>query len=104
MARESGGTPAHDWLRPRLTALVAEAERAGFGREAIVATIVDLVTAPPFDESSTPEGPVLQARLPDQSIALDAASLEFNAETEAATREAVEREIPGGLDYSFRRG
>ena len=100
----SGGTPAHDWLRPRLNALLAEAQKAGFERETIVATVVDLVTAPPFDQLSTPEGSVSQAGLPDESIALDAASLEFNAETEASIRDSVERDIPGGLDYSFRRG
>jgi hypothetical protein len=49
-------TPAHDWLRPRLTELVRQGELAGFDRQTVVAVITDLITAPPFDESS-PEEP-----------------------------------------------
>ena len=42
-------TPLHDWLRPRLDALLQDAEAAGFAREAAVAVLLDLVSAPPYD-------------------------------------------------------
>ena len=45
----SGDTPIQDWLQPRLQALVDEAVRKGFDREAVVAVITDLITSPPFD-------------------------------------------------------
>jgi hypothetical protein len=47
-------TPVHDWLRPRLAELVQQAERAGFLREAVVAVIMDLITAPPYDDDAVP--------------------------------------------------
>jgi hypothetical protein len=47
-------TPVHDWLRPRLADLVQQAERAGFLREAVVAVIMDLMTAPPYDDAPPP--------------------------------------------------
>jgi len=34
---------AHDWFKPRLAALVAEAEAAGYARDISVAVITDLV-------------------------------------------------------------
>ncbi len=43
------GTPLHDWLKPRLEALLREAEVSGFQREVVVAVLIDLVTSPPFD-------------------------------------------------------
>ncbi len=51
----SADTPVHDWLRPRLQTLVDEAERNGFDREAVVAVITDIITAPPFDTALSPE-------------------------------------------------
>jgi hypothetical protein len=50
-------TPAHDWLRPRLAALVHDAERAGFDRQTVIAVLTDLITAPPYnppDQMYTP--------------------------------------------------
>ena len=38
----------HDWLRPRLSALVAEAEAAGIARDVSVALITDLINGPDF--------------------------------------------------------
>jgi hypothetical protein len=38
----------HDWLRPKLDALVAEAEAAGIERGISVAVITDLINGPPF--------------------------------------------------------
>jgi hypothetical protein len=49
-------TPAHDWLRPRLSELVRQGVLAGFDRQTVVAVITDLITAPPFNEPS-PETP-----------------------------------------------
>jgi hypothetical protein len=34
---------AHDWFRPRLQALVAEGQQAGFARDVAVAVITDLM-------------------------------------------------------------
>ena len=42
-------TPAHDWLRPRLAALVSGAERAGFDRQTVIAVLTDLITSPPYN-------------------------------------------------------
>ncbi len=39
-------TPLHDLLLPQLQAIVAEAVRAGFERQAVVAVLTDLVTDP----------------------------------------------------------
>jgi hypothetical protein len=44
-------TSAHDWLRPKLTALFAEAEVAGFAQDVCVAVITDLVNSAPFAAS-----------------------------------------------------
>jgi hypothetical protein len=38
----------HDWLRPRLGALVAEAAAAGIARDVSVAVITDLINGPDF--------------------------------------------------------
>jgi hypothetical protein len=44
---------AHAWLRPKLAALVAEAENAGFAREVAVAVLIDIVTGTEFNLSVT---------------------------------------------------
>src|ERR1700744_1873125 len=44
--------PAHDFLRPRLTPLVAESGREGIAREVAVAVLIDLVTSPSFDTAA----------------------------------------------------
>ena len=41
--------PAHVWLRPRLIALIAEAEQAGIARDVAVAVAIDLMTGPDFN-------------------------------------------------------
>jgi hypothetical protein len=48
-------TPLHDWLSPRLAALVREAEAAGFAREAVVAVLIDLVTGEAYDTGTVTE-------------------------------------------------
>jgi hypothetical protein len=45
-------TPLHDWLTPRVEALLREAEAAGFARDAALAVLLDLVTASPGDLSA----------------------------------------------------
>jgi hypothetical protein len=45
----SSGTPARDFLLPRLTALIDEAVAHGFARQVAVAVLIDLITAPDFD-------------------------------------------------------
>jgi hypothetical protein len=50
-------TPLHEWLRPRLDALLRDAMAAGFERDAAVAVIADLATAPPFDTAPPPAEP-----------------------------------------------
>jgi hypothetical protein len=48
----------HDWYRPKLDALVAEAEAAGIARDVSVAVITDLVNGPGYSEAplKTEEG------------------------------------------------
>jgi hypothetical protein len=43
----------HDWLRPKLAALMAEAEAAGIARDVSVAVITDLVNGPRFSVGPT---------------------------------------------------
>lgn len=48
----------HEWLLPKLTALVDEAAAAGIARDVSVAVIDDLINAPPFNTAppETDEG------------------------------------------------
>ncbi len=48
-------TPIHDFLRPRLNALVDAIVAQGHPRDAAVACLIDIVTAPDFD--TTPPDP-----------------------------------------------
>lgn len=50
-------TPLHDWLRPRLAALVAEAVGRGFPPDAVVATLTDLAETEDFAASPPPPAP-----------------------------------------------
>ena len=45
----SSGTPARDFILPRLTSLIDEAVAHGFARQVAVAVLIDLITAPDFD-------------------------------------------------------
>ncbi len=72
----SGDTPAHDFLLPRLAALVREAEAQGIEREVAVAVLTDLITGPQFNDAvpdpaadSTPR----PAGDPEDGVAADAA-------------------------------
>jgi hypothetical protein len=50
-------TPVHDFVLPHLTALVRDALAQGFAKEVVVAVVIDLITAAPFDTAKpSPEG------------------------------------------------
>jgi hypothetical protein len=52
-------TPGHDWMRPRLEALLAQAEQAGITREVAVAVLTDLIEA--LNGAGQPPAPNLAA-------------------------------------------
>jgi hypothetical protein len=66
----SNETPIHDFLRPRLDALVNAIVAQGHPRDAAVACLIDIVTAPNFDTTlpdpgaDAPPGPDYE-RSPD---------------------------------------
>ena len=45
-------SPVHDFLLPRLTALVTDAVTHGVARDVAVAVLIDLVTSPQFDTAA----------------------------------------------------
>ena len=47
-------TPLHDWLEPRVKALLDEAQAAGFARDAAEAVLIDLVTDAEFNHAPLP--------------------------------------------------
>ena len=47
------GPIVHAWLRPKLLALLAEAESAGIARDVAVAVIIDLMTGTDFNSADT---------------------------------------------------
>ncbi len=85
-------TPAHDWLRPRVAALVNEAERAGIPRDIAVAVIIDLAGAPPFDQASTPEPQPEPA--PQDAIAADPLAVELDVARLHETEQPEPTDIP----------
>jgi hypothetical protein len=48
-------TPVHDWVLPRLEALIAEGVTGGMDRQVIVAVITDIVEGPRFNAAVTRE-------------------------------------------------
>ena len=48
----TSNAPAHDFLLPRLTALVDEAVAHGITRDVAIAVLIDLVTSPGFDTAA----------------------------------------------------
>jgi hypothetical protein len=48
----TSNSPVHDFLLPRLTALVNETVATGITREVVVAVLIDLVTSPSFDNAA----------------------------------------------------
>ena len=47
----TSATPAHDFLLPRLAALIDEAAASGIERDVAVAVLTDLVTSPAFNHA-----------------------------------------------------
>ena len=47
----SEAVPIHEWVLPRVVALVRDAETAGFDRATVVAVITDIITSPAFNEA-----------------------------------------------------
>jgi len=45
-------TPIHDFVRPRVLALLNECVAQGAPRDAVVAVLIDIVTAPDFDTAA----------------------------------------------------
>ena len=48
-------TPVHDWVKPRLDALVAEAVKNGMDRQVVVAVLTDIVEGPDYNQVVTTE-------------------------------------------------
>jgi hypothetical protein len=48
-------TPVHDWIKPRLDALVEEAIKAGMARDVIVAVLTDIVEGPGYNRAEITE-------------------------------------------------
>lgn len=44
-------TPVHDWIMPRLDAMIAEAVKNGMDRQVVVAVITDIVEGPAYNEA-----------------------------------------------------
>jgi hypothetical protein len=44
-------TPVHDWVLPRLNALLAEAVANGMDREVVVAVITDIIEGPGYNDA-----------------------------------------------------
>ena len=48
----TSATPAHDFLLPRLTALITEAQAQGIAPDVAAAVLTDLVTGPQFNTAA----------------------------------------------------
>ncbi|GAB0114042.1 hypothetical protein [Acidisoma sp. C75] len=48
-------TPVHDWLKPRLDALVEEGLKQGMARDVLVAVITDIVAGPGYNRAVVTE-------------------------------------------------
>lgn len=60
----ASGTPARDFLLPRLTAIVDDAMAHGFARPVVVTVLIDLMTAPGLD-TAVPDPKADSAPHPD---------------------------------------
>jgi hypothetical protein len=45
-------TPIHDYLAPRVAALVQSAAEQGMARDAVVAVLIDILTSPQYDTAA----------------------------------------------------
>jgi hypothetical protein len=48
-------TPVHDWIVPRLDALIAEGVKNGMDRQVLVAVITDIIEGPRYNDAVTRE-------------------------------------------------
>lgn len=75
----ANSTPAHDYLLPRITALIAEAVKNGIAGDVAVAVLTDILTSPGFD-TAVPDPHADSAprqdweRGPDAPVVIDGAS------------------------------
>ncbi|HEX3982570.1 MAG TPA: hypothetical protein VHX12_02655 [Acidisoma sp.] len=53
-------TPVHDWIKPRLDALLEEAVGKGMDRQVVVAVLTDIVEGPGYNRAMTTEADQLQ--------------------------------------------
>ncbi len=59
-------TPVHDWVLPRLNALIAEAAKNGMDRQVVIAVITDIVEGPGYNDAVVGEADAPQPTgLPD---------------------------------------
>jgi hypothetical protein len=76
----TSATPAHDFLLPRLTTLVDDAVSTGIARDVVVAVLIDLITAAPFNTvgpdttQDTDPGPDFE-RSPDDPVLVGGSSV-----------------------------
>ncbi len=66
----SSDTPARDFLKPRVAALVKEAIGHGIARDVAVAVLIDIITAPGYD-TAAPDPDADSAPHPDYERAPD---------------------------------
>ncbi len=83
----STATPAHDFLLPRLTALLADAEQGGIARDVAVAVLIDIVTGNGFNLAvPDPKDDTEPGRQPDYG---------YQDDKQAAAEMAVGATLPG---------
>jgi hypothetical protein len=91
-------TPLHDWLRPRLDRLLAEAATAGFEREATLAVLTDIATGVSYNEVALPVEPELP------HTQWPSAQEETGLYPEAAAPDVTHGQWPPSSDYDPVRG
>jgi hypothetical protein len=71
-------TPIHDWVSPRLDAMLADAVKAGMDRQIVVAVMTDIIASSAYNEAVTPpEDPVLNPVSDIEHEAIPASPLHF---------------------------
>ena len=73
-------TPIHDFVRPRIVALVNDCVAHGAPRDAVVAVLIDIVTAPDFD-TAAPDPNTDSAPHPDYQRSNDVVLVDNQAVT-----------------------
>ncbi len=86
-------TPAHDFLLPRLTALIKEAQSRGIAPDVAAAVLTDLVTGPQFN-NALPDPMADSEPLPPREAPSDEAALTADVKNNAIEQVAVPRAYP----------